>query len=129
MKLLYHQNPHGFSMLEVLITASIVLILVNSFIQILEQSSLQTKMSALNFQTASMIDFWNAGQTPHFLFQKIETRNFKNQFEIYHDVGELRSQIEIFPDGWFKVSFQLIFSDHPHIVSWISEGVIDVPTN
>jgi len=68
MKLLYHQNPHGFSMLEVLITASIVLILVNSFIQILEQSSLQTKMSALNFQTASMIDFWNAGQTPHFLF-------------------------------------------------------------
>ena len=55
-------------MLEVLITASIVLILVNSFIQILEQSSLQTKMSVLNFQTASMIGFWNADQISLYLF-------------------------------------------------------------
>ena len=126
---MYHKNPHSFSMLEVFITASIVLILLNSCIQILKQSSLQTKMSALNFQTTSMIDFWNAGQTPHLLFQKIETRNFKNQFEIYPDVGELRSKIKLFTNGWFRNSFQLIFSDHPHTVSWISDEGIDVPTN
>ena len=42
---------------------------------------------------------------------------------------ELHTQVEITNADQFKVSFQLIFQDHAKTVSWISEGIIDVPKN
>jgi len=71
MKLQFHQNISGFSLLEVFISAGIFLILIQGTLGIIEQSSNQFKKSSFNFQTAAMLDYWNSEQVNLLLSQEM----------------------------------------------------------
>ena len=129
MKLQFHQNISGFSLLEVFISAGIFLILIQGTLSIIEQSSNQFKKSAFNFQTAAMLDYWNSEQVNLLLSQEIQSGNSNIPIKVFKETTELHTQVEITIADQFKVSFQLIFQDHAKTVSWISEGMIDVPKN
>ena len=129
MKLQFHQNISGFSLLEVFISAGIFLILIQGTLSIIEQSSNQFKKSAFNFQTAAMLDYWNSEQINLLLSHEMQSRNTNIPIKVFKETTELQTQVEITNADQFKVSFRLIFQDHAKIVSWISEGIIDVPKN
>ena len=129
MKLQIHQNISGFSLLEVFISAGIFLILIQGTLSIIEQSSNQFKKSAFNFQTAAMLDYWNSEQVNLLLSQEMQSGNSNIPIKVFKETTELHSQEEITNTDQFKVSFQPIFQDHAKTVSWISEGMIDVPKN
>ncbi len=129
MKLQFHQNISGFSLLEVFIRAGIFLILIQGTLSIIEQSSNQFKESSFNFQTAAMLDYWNSEQVNLLLSQEIQSGNSNIPIKVFKETTELHSQVEITNADRFKVSFQLIFQDLAKTVSWISEGIIDVPKN
>ena len=129
MKLQIHQNISGFSILEVFISDRIFLILIQGTLSIIEQSSNQSKKSAFNFQTAAMLDYWNSEQINLLLSQEMQSGNSNIPIKVFKETTELHTQVEITNADQFKVSFQLIFQDHAKIVSWISEGIIDVPKN
>ena len=127
MKLQIHQNISGFSLLEVFISAGIFLI--QGTLSIIEQSSNQFKKSAFNFQTAAMLDYWNSEQVNLLLSQEMQSGNSNIPIKVFKETTELHTQVEITNADQYKVSFQLIFQDHTRTVSWISEGMIDVPKN
>ena len=129
MKLQIHQNISGFSLLEVFISAGIFLILIQSTLSIIEQSSNQFKKSAFTFQTAAMLDYWNSEQVNLLLSQEMQSGNSNIPIKVFKETTELHTQVEITNADQYKVSFQLIFQDHAKTVSWISEGMIDVPKN
>ena len=129
MKLHIHQKISGFSLLEVFISAGIFLILIQSTLSIIEQSSNQFKKSAFTFQIAAMLDYWNSEQVNLLLSQEVQSGNSNIPIKVFKETTELHTQVEITNADRFKVSFQLIFQDHTKIVSWISEGMIDVPKN
>ena len=129
MKLKIHQNISGFSLLEVFIIAGIFLILIQGTLSIIEQSSNQSKKSSFNFQTAAMLDYWNSKEVNLLLSQEIQSGNSKIPIKVLKETTELHTQVEITNADQYKVSFQLIFQDHARTVSWISEGMIDVPKN
>lgn len=129
MKLQIHQNISGFSLLEVFISAGIFLILIQGTLSIIEQSSNQFKKSAFNFQTAAMLDYWNSEQVNLLLSQEIQSGNSNIPIKFFKETTELNTQVDITNAYQYKVSFQLIFQDHARTVSWISEGMIDVPKN
>ena len=129
MKLQIHQNISGFSLLEVFISAGIFLILIQSTLSIIEQSSNQFKKSAFTFQTAAMLDYWNSEQVNLLLSQEIQSGNSNIPIKFFREKTELHTQVEFTSADRFKVSFQLNIQDHARTVSWISEGIIDVPKN
>ena len=129
MKLQIHQNISGFSLLEVFIIAGIFLILIQSTLGIIEQSSNQFKKSAFNFQTAAMLDYWNSEQVNLLLSHEIQSGNSNIPIKVFKETTELHTQVENTNADRFILSFQLIFQDHAKTVSWISEGMIDVPKN
>ena len=129
MKLQFHQNISGFSLLEVFISAGIFLILIQGTLGIIEQFSNQLKKSAFNFQTAAMLDYWNSEQVNLLLSQEKQSGNSNIPIKVFKETTELHTQVEITNADPFKVSFQFIFQDHAKTVSWISEGMIDVPKN
>ena len=129
MKLQFHQNISGFSLLEVFISAGIFLILIQGTLSIIEQSSNQFKKSAFNFQTAAMLDYWNSEQVNLLLSQEIQPGNSNIPIKVFKERTELHTQDEFTSADRFKVTFQLNFQDHAKTVSWISEGIIDVPKN
>ena len=115
--------------MEVFISAGIFLILIQGTLRIIEQSSNQFKKSAFNFQTAAMLDYWNSEQVNLLLSQEIQSGNSNIPIKVFKETTELHTQVEFTSADRFKVSFQLIFQDHAKTVSWISEGMIDVPKN
>ena len=127
MKLQIHQNISGFSLLEVFISAGIFLILTQDTLSIIEQSSNQFKKSSFNFQTAVMLDYWNSEQVNLLLSLEMQSGNSNIPIKVFKETTELHMQVEITSADQYKVSFQLIFQDHAKTVSWISEGIIDVP--
>ena len=129
MKLQIHQNISGFSLLEVFISAGIFLILIQGTLSIIEQSSNQFKKSAFNFQTAAMLDYWNSEQVNLLLSQEMQSGNSNIPIKFFKEKTKLHTQVEITNADQYKVSFQLIFRDYARTVSWISEGIIDVPKN
>ena len=129
MKLQIHQNISGFSLLEVFISAGIFLILTQGPLCIIEQSSNQFKKSAFNFQTAAMLDYWNSEQINLLLSQEMQSGNSNIPIKVFKEMTELHTQVEITNADQYKVSFQLIYQNHAKTVSWISEGIIDVPKN
>ena len=129
MKLQIHQNISGFSLLVDFISAGIFLILIQSTLSIIEQSSNQFKKSAFNFQTAAMLDYWNSEQVNLLLSEKMQPGNFNIPIKVFKETTVLQTQVEFTSADRFKVTFQLIFQDHAKTVSWISEGMIDVPKN
>ena len=129
MKLQFHQNISGFSLLEVFISAGIFLILIQGTLGIIEQSSNQFKKSAFNFQTAAMLDYWNSEQVNLLLSQEMQTGNSNIPIKVFKETTELHTQVEITSANQYRLSFQLNFQDHARTVSWISEGIIDVPKN
>ena len=129
MKLQIHQNISGYSLLEVFISAGIFLIFIQGTLSIIEKSSNQFKKSAFNFQTAAMLDYWNSEQVNLLLSQEIQSGNSNIPIKVFKEMTELHTQVEITNADQYKVSFQLIFQDHAKTVSWISEGIIDVPKN
>ena len=124
MKLQIHQNISGFSLLEVFISAGIFLILIKG---IIEQSSNQFKKSSFHFQTAAMLDYWNSEQVNLLLSQEMQSGNSNIPIKVFKETTELHTQVEFTSADRFKVTFQLNFQDHAKTVSWISEGIIDVP--
>ena len=100
-----------------------------STLGIIEQSSNQFKKSAFNFQTAAMLDYWNSEQVNLLLSQEIQSGNSNIPIKVFKETTELHTQVEITNADRFKLTFQLIFQDHAKTVSWISEGMIDVPKN
>ena len=129
MKLQIHQNISGFSLLEVFISAGIFLILIQSTLSIIEQSSNQFKKSAFNFQTAAMLDYWNSEQVNLLLSQEMQSGNSNIPIKVFKETTELHTQVEFTSADQYKLSFQLIYQDHAKTVSWISEGMIDVQKN
>ena len=129
MKLQIHQNISGFSLLEVFISAGIFLILIQSTLSIIEQSSNQFKKSAFTFQTAAMLDYLNSEQVNLLLPQEMQSGNSNIPKKVFKETTELHTQLEITNADRFKVSFLVILQDHAKTVSWISEGMIDVPKN
>ena len=129
MKLQIHQNISGFSLLEVFISAGIFLILIQSTLSIIEQSSNQFKKSAFTFQTAAMLDYWNSEQVNLLLSQEIQSGNSNIPIKVFKETTELHTQVEMINADQYNVSFQLNFQNHAKTVSWISEGIIDVPKN
>ena len=129
MKLQFHQNISGFSLLEVFISAGIFLILIQGTQSIIEQSSNQFKKSAINFQTAAMLDYWNSEQVNLLLSQEMQSGNSNIPIKVFKETTVLQTQVEFTSADRFKVTFQLIFQDYAKTVSWISEGIIDVPKN
>ena len=119
----------GVSLLEVFISAGIFLILIQGTLSIIEQSSNQFKKSAFNFQTAAMLDYWNSEQVNLLLSQEMQSGNSNIPIKVFKERTELHTQVEFTSADRFKVTFQLIFQDHAKTVSWISEGMIDVPKN
>ena len=115
--------------MEVFISVGIFLILIQGTLSIIEQSSIQFNKSALNFQTATMLDYWNSEQVSLLLSQEMQSGNSNIPIKVFKETTELHTQVEITNADQFKVSFQLIFQDHTKTVSWISEGIIDVPRN
>ena len=103
--------------------------LIQGILRIIEQSSNQFKKSAFNFQTAAMLDYWNSEQVNLLLSQEIQSGNSNIPIKVFKETTELHTQVEITSADRFKVSFQLVFQDHAKTVSWISEGIIDVPKN
>ena len=129
MKLKIHQNILGFSLLEVFISAGIFLILIQGTLSIIEQSSNQFKKSSFHFQTAAMLDYWNSEQVNLLLSKGIQSGNSYIPIKFFREKTELYTQVEFTSADRFKVTFQLIFQDHAKTVSWISEGIFDVPKN
>ena len=129
MKLQIHQNISGFSLLEVFISGGIFLILIQGTLSIIEQSSNQFKKSSFNFQTAAMLDYWNSEQINLLLSQEIQSGNSNIPIKVFKETTELHTQVEITSADQYKVFFQLIYQDHARTVSWISEGMINVPKN
>ena len=129
MILQFHQNISGFSLLEVFISSGIFLILIQGTLSIIEQSSNQFKKSSFNFQTAAMLDYWNSEQVNLLLSQEIQSGNSNIPIKVFKETTELHTQVEITSADRFKVTFQLIFQHNAKTVSWISEGIIDVPKN
>ena len=129
MKLHIHQKISGFSLLEVFISAGIFLILIQSTLGIIEQSSNQFKKSSFNFQTAAMLDYWNSEQVNLLLSQEMQSGNSNIPIKVFKETTVLKTQVEFTSADRFKVTFQLIFQDHTKTVSWISQGIIDVPKN
>ena len=129
MKLQFHQNISGFSLLEVFISAGIFLILIQGTLGIIEQSSNQFKKSSFHFQTAAMLDYWNSEQVNLLLSQEIQSGNSNIPIKVFKERTELHTQVEFTSADRFKVSFQLIHQDHARTVSWISEKIIAVPKN
>jgi len=129
MKLQFHQNISGFSLLEVFISAGIFLILIQGNLGIIEQSSNQFKKSAFHFQTAAMLDYWNSEQVNLLLSQEMQSGNSNIPIKVFKERTELHNQVEFTSADRFKVSFQLIYQDHARTVSWISEKIIAVPKN
>ena len=127
MKLQFHQNISGFSLLDVFISAGIFLSLIQGTLRIIYQSSNQLKKSAFNFQTAAMLDYWNSEQVNLLLSREMQSGNSNIPIKVFKETTELHTQVEITNADWFNVSFQLFFQDHAKTVSWISEGIIDVP--
>ncbi len=115
--------------MEVFISAGIFLILIQGTLSIIEQSSNQSKKSAFNFQTAAMLDYWNSEQVNLLLSQEIQLGNSNIPIKVFKERTELHTQVEFTSADRFKVTIQLIFQDHAKTVSWISEGMIDVPKN
>ena len=129
MKLQIHQNISGFSLLEVFISAGIFLILIQGTLSIIEQSSNQFKKSAFNFQTAAMLDYWNSEQVNLLLSQEMQSGNSNIPIKVFKGITVLQTQVEFTSADRFKKTFQLIFQGHAKTVSWILEGMIDVPKN
>ena len=129
MKLQIHQNISGFSLLEVFISAGIFLILIQGTLSIIEQSSNQFKKSAFHFQNAAMLDYWNSEEVNLLLSQEIQSGNSNIPIKVFKETTELHTQVEFTSADRFKVTFQLFFQDYAKTVSWISEGIIDVPKN
>ena len=115
--------------MEVFISAGIFLILIQGTLSIIEQSSNQFKKSSFNFQTAAMLDYWNLEQVNLLLSQEMQSGNSNIPIKVFKETTELHTQVEITSADRFKVSFQLNFQDHAKTISWISEGMIDVPEN
>lgn len=115
--------------MEVFISAGIFLILIQGTLSIIEQSSNQFKKSAFHFQTAAMLDYWNSEQVNLLLSQEMQSGNSNIPIKVFKERTELHNQVEFTSADRFKVTFQLIFQDHAKTVSWISEGIIDVPKN
>ena len=76
-----------------------------------------------------MLDYWNSEKVNLLLSQEIQSVNSNIPIKVFKETTELQTQIEITNADLFKVSFQLIIQDHAKTVSWISEGMIDVPKN
>ena len=129
MTLQFHQNISGFSLLEVFISAGIFLILIQGTLSIIEQSSNQFKKSSFHFQTAAMLDYWNSEQVNLLLSQEMQSGNSNIPIKVFKEIIKLQNKHEITNADRFKLTFQLIFQDHAKTVSWISEGMIDVPKN
>ena len=110
MKLQIHQNTSGFSLLEVFISAGIFLILIQGTLSIIEQSSIQFKKSAFNFQTAAMLDYWNSEQVNLLLSQEMQSGNSNIPIKVFKETTELHTQVEITNADQFKVSFSTYFS-------------------
>ena len=119
MKLQIHQNISGFSLLEVFISAGIFLILIQSTLSIIEQSSNQFKKSAFTFQTAAMLDYLNSEQVNLLLPQEMQSGNSNIPKKVFKETTELHTQLEITNADRFKVSFLVILQDHAKTVSWI----------
>ncbi len=110
-------------------SAGIFLILIQGTLSIIEQSSNQSKKSFFNFQTAAMLDYWNLEEVNLLLSQEIQSGNSNIPIKVFKETTELLTQVEFTSADRFKVTFQLFFQDHAKTVSWISEGIIDVPKN
>ena len=95
MKLQFHQNISGFSLLEVFISAGIFLILIQGTLGIIEQSSNQFKESSFHFQTAAMLDFWNSEQVNLLLSQEIQLGNFNIPIKVFKETTELHTKVRI----------------------------------
>ena len=115
--------------MEVFISSGIFLILIQGTQSIIEQSSNQFKKSAFNFQTAAMLDYWNSEQVNLLLSQEMQSGNSNIPIKVFKETTELNTQVEFKSADGFKVFFQLFFQDYAKTVSWISEGIIDVPKN
>ena len=76
-----------------------------------------------------MLDYWNSEQVNLLLSQEMHSGNSNIPIKVFKETTELHTLVEITNADRFKVYFQLIFQDHAKIVSWISEGMIDVPKN
>ena len=76
-----------------------------------------------------MLDYWNSEQVNLLLPQEIQSVNSNIPIKVFKETTELHTQVEIINADQYKISFQLIFQDHAKTVSWISEGMIDVPEN
>ena len=115
--------------MEVFISAGIFLILIQGTLSIIEQSSNQFKKSAFNFQIAAMLHYWNSEQVNLLLYKEMQSGNSNIPIKFFKETTELHTQVEITNADQYKVSYQLIFQDHARTVSWISEGMIDIPKN
>ncbi|MEC7683923.1 MAG: hypothetical protein VYC88_08800, partial [SAR324 cluster bacterium] len=111
MKLQFHQNISGFSLLEVFINAGIFLILIQCTLGNIEQSSNQFKKSFLNFQIAAMLDYWNSEQVNLLLSQEMQSGNSNIPIKVFKETTELQTQVHFTSADRFKVIFQLIFQD------------------
>ena len=76
-----------------------------------------------------MLDYWNSEQVNLLLSQEIQSGNSNIPIKVFKETTELHTQVEITSADRFKVSFQLNFQNYAKTVSWISEGIIDVPKN
>ena len=76
-----------------------------------------------------MLDYWNSEQVNLLLSQEMQSGNSNIPIKVFKETTELHTQVDITSADRFKESFQLIFQDHAKTVSWISEGMIDVPKN
>ena len=109
MKLQFHQNISGFSLLEVFISAGIFLILIQGTLSIIEQSSNQFKKSAFNFQTAAMLDYWNSEQVNLLLSQEMQSGNSNIPIKVFKETTVLQTQVEFTSADRFKVTFNFFF--------------------
>ena len=76
-----------------------------------------------------MLDYWNSEQVNLLLSHEIKSGNSNIPIKVFKETTELHTKVEVTSAERFKVSLQLYFQDHARTVSWISEGMIDVPKN
>ena len=81
--------------MEVFISAGIFLILIQSTLSIIEQSSNQFKNSAFTFQTVAMLDYWNSEQVNLLLSQEMQSGNSNITIKVFKETTELQTQVEI----------------------------------
>ena len=117
MKLQFHQNISGFSLLEVFISAGIFLILIQGTLSIIEQSSNQSKKSSFNFQTAAMLDYWNSEEVNLLLSQEIQSGNSNIPIKVLRKrlnfTPKLRSLMQIGSKYPFNLFFKIMQKPSP----------------